>query len=151
MRVTRAGDAVTRALDEAGAITLDSALPQEVAERVLPGMCRIALEVAWLPPARHRLREAGLPHLAVEREIGKARKITDLAPMALADPGEVTVAGARMSPGDALAAIVRHHGEDARELIRLCNEATHRIHTPVGDRRDLVRRTERLAKAVANR
>jgi recombinational DNA repair ATPase RecF len=143
VHVVQVSDPVDRALDEARAVALDGNLPQEVADRVLPAMCRVALEAAFLEPARRRLRATGLSYLSVEQKIGKARPLTELAALALSDTP--------MERAQVLEAVARDHGPWARTLIQQCNAGTHQALPTVADRRDLVKSTERLAKAVQGR
>ncbi|TKA11916.1 hypothetical protein [Actinacidiphila oryziradicis] len=143
VHVAQVSDPVDRALDEARAVALDGNLPQEVADRVLPAMCRVALEAAFLEPARRRLRATGLSYLSVEQKIGKARPLTELAALALSDTP--------MERAQVLEAVARDHGPWARTLIQQCNAGTHQALPTVADRRDLVKSTERLAKAVQGR
>ncbi|MCQ4082160.1 AAA family ATPase [Streptomyces sp. RB6PN25] len=140
VRIVPVSDPVTQALDEARAIALDGNLPPDVADRVLPAMCRVALEAALLARARSTLRAAGLDWRAIEDRIAKADSLTALAAIAL-DVQHAIV----------LDVIAQDHGAWATDLIRQCNKASHQASEPVGDRRDLVRRTERLAKAVLAR
>lgn len=52
VHVSSVSDPVSQALAEARAIALDPHLPPEVADRVLPSMCRLALEAAYQDTAR---------------------------------------------------------------------------------------------------
>lgn len=146
VQVTDVSDPVSQTLDEARAIALDPNLPSEVADRVLPAMCRVALEAAYLEPARTALRATGLDERAVGERIAAVGPLTELVALTLAPPE------ARLDRGDVLDSIAADHGTWAKALVLLCNEASHQApRTPVGDRRDLVRRTERLARAVLAR
>ncbi|MFB7288115.1 AAA family ATPase [Actinacidiphila glaucinigra] len=133
-------DPVSQALDEARAIALDVNLPQDVADRVLPAMCRVALEAAFLGAARKTLRAAGVGRRAAEEKIAKAGPLTALASLALS-----------VERGAVLEALAVEHGPWAKVLIRQVNGASHQAAVQVGDRKELVRRTERLAKAVQAR
>ncbi|AXQ54263.1 AAA family ATPase [Streptomyces albidoflavus] len=143
VKVTRTDDPVSLALSEARAVAKDPNVPQDVADRVLPQMCRGALEAACLEPARRRLRAEGHGHADIEARIGKAHKLTELAALAFYD--------STMEPAQVLAAVAQDHGPWARALIERCNAGAHQLLTPIGDRMDLVRDTERLAKAVRGR
>ncbi|MBT2392329.1 AAA family ATPase [Streptomyces sp. ISL-1] len=140
VEVVPVSDPVSQALDEARAIALDENLPQKVADRVLPAMCRVALEAAYLDAARSTLRKAGHGQRAIAEMIAKAGPLTGLAALALS-----------VEPATVLDAVAGDHGPWAKDLIRQCNAASHQAGTPVGDRKELVRRTERLAKAVQAR
>ncbi|MFD5748199.1 AAA family ATPase [Streptomyces sp. NPDC127033] len=144
VEVVPVGDPVSQALDEARAVALDPHLPPEVADRVLPPMCRLAVEAAYQGAARRTLREAGLKQGEIQRKVTRPGPLTGLAALAIGMEGA--------EAADVLDAIARDHGAPARDLIRQLNQASHQATaTPVGDRRDLVKRTERLAKAVRDR
>lgn len=141
VEVVPVSDPVSQALEEARAVALDPHLPPEVADRVLPSMCRLAVEAAYQATARRTLHEAGLEQSRIQEKVTRPGPLTGLAAIAMGIEGA--------GPADVLDAIARDHGTSARDLIRLLNQASHQAPTtPVGDRRDLVRRTERLAKAV---
>ncbi|WP_406407714.1 AAA family ATPase [Streptomyces sp. NBC_01643] len=140
VQVVPVGDPVSQALDEARAIALDRNLPAEVADRVLPAMCRVALEAAFLDAARRALRDAGTGLAESEKKISETHTLTGLAALALAT-----------EPAEVLDAIAREYGPWARALIKQCNQGSHQAVAPIGDRRDLVKRTERLAKGVQAR
>ncbi|MFF0425555.1 AAA family ATPase [Streptomyces sp. NPDC004520] len=142
VKVTRTDDPVSLALSEARAVARDRNVPQDVADRVLPQMCRGALEAAYLEPARRRLRADGHGHSDMEARVTKAHKLTELAALACYDEG--------MEPAEVLAAIAQEHGPWARALIERCNAGAHQL-GPLGDRVELVRDTERLARAVQSR
>ncbi|WP_328927642.1 AAA family ATPase [Streptomyces sp. NBC_00190] len=143
VRVTRTDDPVTLALGEARAVAGDRNVPQDVADRVLPQMCRGALEAAYLEPARRRLRADGHGHDDIEARIGRTHKLTELAALAFYDSA--------MAPAEVLAAIAQDHGPWARTLIERCNAGAHQAPAPSVAPKDLVRETERLARAVQRR
>lgn len=129
---------------EARAIALDPHLPPEVADRVLPSMCRLALEAAYQDTARRTLREAGMRQRDIQEQVTRPGPLTGLAALAM---------GMRNKEGRAVLEAVAHdHGTWARELIQGLNQASHQAPTmPVGDRAALVDRTQRLAKEVLAR
>ncbi|MDX3539791.1 AAA family ATPase [Streptomyces sp. MB09-01] len=143
VRVTRTDDPVSLALDEARAVAGDRNVPQDVADRVLPRMCRGALEAAYLEPARRRLRADGHGHEEVEARIGRTYELTGLAALAFYDSG--------MAPAEVLAAVARDHGPWARTLIERCDPGAGEAPAPPGAPVDLVGDTERLARAVQRR
>lgn len=143
VRVTRTDDPVTLALGEARAVATDRNVPQDVADRVLPQMCRGALEAAYLEPARRRLRADGRSHDEVEAAIGRTHKLTELVALAFYGSG--------MAPAEVLAAVAQDHGPWARTLIERCNAGAHRAAAPSSDPMDMVRETEKLARAVQHR
>ncbi|MFF3877178.1 AAA family ATPase [Streptomyces sp. NPDC001978] len=137
---TRSGDdPVKQALRDAKALARTRDVPADVIARVLPGLCRTALEAALLEPARRRLLAAAVPHSEVEHRIGKARKITELASVALY--------GVADRPREALADLDRAFGEATSALIRWCNKGAHEA-VPVEDAEAVITRTTELARKV---
>ncbi|GAA3477778.1 AAA family ATPase [Streptomyces yanii] len=131
-------DPVEQALKEARDISMDPNLPQDVADHVLPAMCRVAVEAACLETARRRLRdEQGLGLRAVEERV------------ALLDRTKTYVSLALL--GDE-----QRHAREAVEricaggwaLVEAFNSGAHAPLPTVDDRKTLVRRTEALAAAI---
>lgn len=139
VRVRSGDDPVKQALYDARALAKTRDLPGDVVARVLPGLCRTALEAALLEPARRRLLGAGLPHTEIEQHIAKARKLTELASLALYGEADRV--------GEAMSDLTRVYGTQAADHIRWCNKGTHEA-VPVHDVDDIIRRTADLAKAV---
>lgn len=143
VRVVPVSDPVTQALGEAWSVASDDRLPRDVAERVLPAMCRGVLEAAYLQAARRRLRDERLGHLAAEQETAKAHSLVEVAALA--------IFGTRDRASEVLGAVAREHGAWARTLIQLCNAGSHEALPPMGEPRELVRATQQLARAVQHR
>ncbi|MGW0705315.1 AAA family ATPase [Streptomyces sp. NPDC002643] len=139
VRVRSGDDPVKQALHDAKALARTRDLPPQVTARVLPGLCRTALEAAFLEPARRRLLAKGIPHAEVERLIGKAHRLSDLA--------SLTLYGEPDRPGEAMSDLARAFGDDARALIAWCNKGAHEA-VPARDVDDTIRRTAELARAV---
>ncbi|MEU6382811.1 AAA family ATPase [Streptomyces bauhiniae] len=139
VRVRSGDDPVKQALNDAKALARTRDLPGDVVARVLPGLCRTALEAALLEPARRRLLGTGLPHDEIERRIAKAHKLTELASLALY--GETDRVGETMTD------LTRAYGQQATDHIRWCNKGSHEA-VPVDDVEEIIRRTADLAKAV---
>ncbi|GAA0917322.1 AAA family ATPase [Streptomyces thermoalcalitolerans] len=139
VRVRSGDDPVKQALHDAKALARTRDLPSDVIARVLPGLCRTALEAAFLEPARRRLLGKGVPHAEIERRIAKAHRLTELASLALY--GETDRVGETMTD------LTRAYGQQATDHIRWCNKGAHEA-VPVGDVEEIIRRTADLAKAV---
>ncbi|WP_043195586.1 AAA family ATPase [Streptomyces sp. NRRL WC-3725] len=139
VRIRSGDDPVKQALNDAKALARTRDLPANVVARVLPGLCRTALEAALLEPARRRLLGSGLPHDDIERRIAKAHKLTELASLALY--GETDRVGETMTD------LTRAYGQQATDHIRWCNKGAHEA-VPVDDAEEIIRRTADLAKAV---
>ena len=77
-------DPVEQALRDAGALAADASVPSEVAARVVPGLCRTAVEAAFTEAIwRHQLR-AGRRHDEIEEDLEAARvRLNPLAALAL--------------------------------------------------------------------
>ncbi|WP_329263275.1 AAA family ATPase [Streptomyces pseudovenezuelae] len=138
VRVETLTDPVEQALAEARAISLDSSLPQEVANHVLPAMCRVAVEAACLETARRRLRdEQGLGLRAVEERVQSLERTKSYVSLALLgdEQQHARAAVERICPGGWM-------------LIETFNSGAHTSLPTVDDRRNLVRRTKALATAI---
>ncbi|MFC8875498.1 AAA family ATPase [Streptomyces ardesiacus] len=131
-------DPVEQALAEARAVSLDRGLPQDVADHVLPAMCRVAVEAACLETARRRLRdEKGLGLRAVEERVESLDRTKTYVSLALLGDEQQPARAAveRISPG-------------GWALIEAFNSGAHTPLPTVDDRKDLVRRTKALAAAI---
>ncbi|WP_248959366.1 ATP-binding protein [Sphaerisporangium perillae] len=107
-------DPVERALKEARSVLADIRLPPGVAPAVLPGMCRVALESAFVEVARRRLLTADTDHDTVERRISEARKSSDIAALALG-----------VESGEVVGRLNRDFGGWAGKVFRACNRGAH--------------------------
>lgn len=139
VRVRSGDDPVKQALYDAKALAKTRNLPGDVVARVLPGLCRTALEAAFLESARRRLLGAGLPHAEIEQRIAKAHKLTELASLALYGEADRV--------GEAMIDLTRAYGSQTTDHIRWCNKGVHEP-VPVGHVEEIIRRTADLAKAV---
>ncbi|MCT7351015.1 AAA family ATPase [Streptomyces sp. 15-116A] len=131
-------DPVDQALAEARAISLDPHVPQEVADHVLPAMCRGVVEVACLATARRRLRdEQGLALAEVEERIASLERTKEYVALALLGDGkrDARAAVERIRPG-------------GWPLIEAFNSGTHGPLPTVDDRKALITRTKHLATAI---
>ncbi|MEV5846920.1 AAA family ATPase [Streptomyces sp. NPDC051985] len=131
-------DPVKQALAEARAVSLDPNLPQDVADHVLPAMCRVAVEAACLETARRRLRdEKGLGLRAVEERVESLERTKTYVSLALLvdEQQYARAAVERICPG-------------GWTLIEAFNSGAHTPLPTIDDRKDLVRRTKALATAI---
>ncbi|WP_405521092.1 AAA family ATPase [Streptomyces canus] len=131
-------DPVEQALAEARAVSLDPNLPQDVADHVLPAMCRVAVEAACLETARRRLRdEKGLGLRAVEERVESLERTKSYVSLALLgdEQQHARAAVERICPG-------------GWTLIETFNSGAHTPLPTVDDRKNLVRRTKALATAI---
>ncbi|MCX4860766.1 AAA family ATPase [Streptomyces canus] len=131
-------DPVEQALAEARAVSLDLNLPQDVADHVLPAMCRVAVEAACLETARRRLRdEKGLGLRAVEERVESLERTKSYVSLALLgdEQQHARAAVERICPG-------------GWTLIEAFNSGAHAPLPTVDDRKILVRRTKTLTAAI---
>ncbi len=92
-------------------------LPAEAARRVVPSLCREAMEAACMESVRHRRLGKGQPHAEVEALLLDAQKLTNLAALALFDDP------ARAA--DVMTRINKEGGRSAGDTIKACNEGAH--------------------------
>jgi recombinational DNA repair ATPase RecF len=85
VEVRRALDPVGRYLEDALAVAGTAELPSSVAARVVPGLCRLALEAACMEAVRRRRLTRGESYGDVERLLGEAEGLGALAGLAFFD------------------------------------------------------------------
>jgi hypothetical protein len=76
-------DPATPSLDDARALSSEQNLPAEIAAQVVPGLCRIAVEAAFVEAARRRGLESGSSHAEFEARLDEANTLTKKASYAL--------------------------------------------------------------------
>jgi energy-coupling factor transporter ATP-binding protein EcfA2 len=130
-------DAIWRYLQDAFVLLDTENLPEGVAERVVPGLCRLALEAAFtLAYRRDRLREGAL-HQDIEEAIEAAATTNKKAALGLY--GDVSRAGDVMSRLNKI-------GHWAGTAFKAAKEGTHGGYE--GNLGRLVRDTNKLAKEL---
>ncbi|MEN3538110.1 AAA family ATPase [Microbispora sp. ZYX-F-249] len=107
-------DPVERALREARGVALNPRLPRDVGQAVLPGLCRVALETAFVEAARRRLPAEGTDYAETERRISAARSTGEIAALAL---------GVRRE--EVPVRLDRRFGGWAGAVYRACNQGAH--------------------------
>ncbi|HEX9188571.1 MAG TPA: AAA family ATPase [Vicinamibacteria bacterium] len=85
VELRRALDPVGRYLEDALAVAGTADLPATAAARVVPGLCRLALEAACMEVVRRRRLGRGEPHGEVERALRDAGRLDRLLALALFD------------------------------------------------------------------
>ena len=135
VELRRALEPVGRYLEDALAVASTADLPSSAAARVVPGLCRLALEAACMEAVRRRRLGRGEAHAEVERALAGAGRLTRLAALALFDDVE--------RGGDVLGRVNREAGPPLADAFRQCNEGAHEVQpgAPV----DLVRHAGKLA------
>jgi hypothetical protein len=132
-------DPIERYIEDAVALAYTDNLPAEAARRVIPGLCRLALEAACNEAVRRRRIGRGEPHAEVEKLLEKADKLSRLVALALFDD-----AG---RGADVLPRLNKERREHA-DVFRWCNEGAHE--GAVGPITDRVHDTTRLAQWLKN-
>ena len=92
MEVRPGLDPVEQALQDAGALAADRSVPAEVAARVVPGLCRTAVEAAFTETVWRRDLRAGRTHAEIETELEAASARPNLL-AALALTGDASKGG----------------------------------------------------------
>ena len=109
VELRRALDPVGRYLEDALAVAGTADLPSSAAARVVPGLCRLGLEAACMEVVRRRRLTRGEPHAEVERALGDAERLMQLAALALFDDVERS--------GDVLPRLEREAGAPLAEAL----------------------------------
>jgi hypothetical protein len=131
-------DPVARYLDDAFALAKTDGLPPVVAERVVPGFCRMALEAACAAVVRRRRLGRGELHAEVERLLEGSGRLTVLAALALFDDRE--------RHADVMGRLNREFGARSADAFRQCDEGAHGL--PPGALMPFVRTVEELSKRL---
>jgi ABC-type lipoprotein export system ATPase subunit len=130
----QAKDPVSRYIEDAFTLAKTDDLPQEVARRVVPGLCRQAIEAACMEAIRRRRIGRGEPHADVEDLLAGITGTKSLAALALFDDKD--------RAGDVLPRLDRESKTSA-DTFRAVNEGSHEGLN--GDILAVVRNSEKLA------
>ena len=130
-------DPVSRYLEDAFTLAKTTDLPQEVARRVVPGLCRQAIEAACMETIRRRRIGRGEPHADVEDLLESLTSTKSLAALALFDDKD--------RAGEVLPRLNKENKASA-DTFRAVNEGAHEAMN--GDVLAVVRNSEKLATWV---
>src|SRR5215207_1032224 len=83
VEVVPAADPAAQALRDARVVAKSLRTPLEVRRRVVPGLCRLALEATLTSMAQRALLDAGARHDEVEETLASAQRLTTKAALAL--------------------------------------------------------------------
>lgn len=133
VRVRETRDPASRNIDDARALALTKDLPERPARRVIPVLCRQAIEAVSVDVYRRRRLAKGESHLEVEAELEAAQKLIPRLALAFFDDADRV--------GDVMKRASRY-GSWAAPVIRGCNKGAHESYD--GDLRGLVADTERF-------
>jgi hypothetical protein len=141
VHVERSLDPIHAAIDDARSLLLSENLPDEVGRRVIPGLCRQAIEAACIESGRRRLLDSGLTHVECEAALANAAKLLPLVAIALFGDADRS--------GDVYSTLNNKFGRSGTDTIRECNSLTHSGASNTVDLRELINRTESLAERLA--
>jgi recombinational DNA repair ATPase RecF len=131
---------VERQLMDAYDLCADDGLPENVAARVVPGLCRLAVEAAFIDAIRRKLLRAGKRHAAVEAEIEAADTLTKKAALAMF--------GDASRGGDVLRRLNSWRPASA-DVYQALNKGAHAEHR--GSLRSLVTQARALTETISER
>jgi len=134
-------DPVQAAVEDARAVELSGGLPEEVARRVVPNLCRQAIEAACLESGRRRLLQIGMGVDEYEEMWTDAPRL--LPRIAIALYGDADRAG------DVYRTINNKFGLWAADTARSCNEMAHSGAPEGTDLKGFINSAESLAKELA--
>jgi hypothetical protein len=117
VEVVPGGDPCEGILRDAQAVARDRAVPAEVAGRVVPGLCRSAIETACNEIARSRRLRAGGSHEDVDNLLASARTTMERLSLALFDDPE--------RGGEVYAYLNRQFGAWAVPALKNCQAGSH--------------------------
>ena len=130
-------DPVERNLADAASLVRTSELPALVAQQVVPGYCRNAIEAACIEVIRRRRIGRGEGHADVEKLIERNPKLTSRMALAMFDTA---------AKGGEVGAHVLRWGDQAVEAWGISNRGTHAGYR--GSLDDLVRGTQLLCRKI---
>jgi recombinational DNA repair ATPase RecF len=135
VELRRALDPVGRYLEDALAVAGAADLPAAAAARVVPGLCRLGLEAACMEVVRRRRLSRGEPYVELERALGEAQRLIQLAALALFDDAERS--------RDVLPRLKREAGAPLAEALKQCDEGAGEADAAAA--LELVRHSSKLA------
>ena len=136
VEVRRVKHPVDRYFADARALARTPEVTPGVAERVIPGLCRQALEAACLEVTRRRRLGKGESHDAVEELLRSNPKLVPRLALALFDDAE--------RAGEVMARVNQRWSPRAGDAIKACNKGAHG--TAVRADEALIREIEKVAK-----
>lgn len=128
-------------LDDARAVLRTKELPDATARRVVPGLCRQAIEAACQTAVRRRRLARGERHADVEAALTQVSGLTAWVALALFDSDD------NEEGGKVLSRLNNGMGRRAADAFQGCNKGAHGNFT--GSLPDLVTESAKLARALA--
>lgn len=139
VELQKVADPASRYLEDARALAKSTDLPRSVAGRVVPGLCRGALEAVAHELIRRRRLESGIRHADVEDVIRNAKTTTQVFSLALFDDG--SRGGEVMGRLNTLG-----RGRWAADVFQAVKKGVHNPYA--GDLEALVKDSERLVQLL---
>ncbi|MFF5390896.1 AAA family ATPase [Streptomyces sp. NPDC013012] len=140
VKVACVDDPVAQAIGDARAIAATPGLPSETYSHVLPGLCRIALENAFLEAAWIRHHRTGGSEHDLQAAIDSAERFQEVAAFALF--GDVS------RGGDVKEEVRRRYGSPACSLIQQCQKGAHPDGASIPNPHRFVTDVENLAQKI---
>ncbi|AYV28233.1 recombination protein F [Streptomyces sp. ADI95-16] len=140
VKVDRIDDPVAQAIGDARAIAATRGLPPETYSHVLPGLCRIALENAFLEAAWIRHHRTGGSEHDLQAAIDSAERFHEVAAFALF--GDVE------RGSDVREEVRRRYGSPACTLIHQCQKGAHPDGSSIPNPHRFVTDVEALAQKI---
>lgn len=140
MKVACIDDPVAQAIGDARAIAATRGLPSGTYSHVLPGLCRIALENAFLEAAWIRHHRTGGSEHDLQVAIDSAERFQEVAAFALF--GDVS------RSSDVKEEVRRRYGSPACSLIQQCQKGAHSHGASISDPHRFVTEVENLAQKI---
>jgi hypothetical protein len=135
VEVRNARDPVKRHLDDAFAVATTEGLPLAASRRVIPGLCRLAIDAACTEAVRRRRLSRGERHADVEEMLARCNGTKSFVSLALFDdPGKA---------GDVMPRLDKQ-SKAFGDVYRMCNEGAHGVE--VGARTGFIQQVEHLAR-----
>ncbi len=139
VEVHEADDPIRQHLEDAFAVaTQEQKIGHTVASRVVPGLCRLALEAAVTSAIRRRRLGQGEVHADVERAIADAEGLKPVTALAFFDDASRV--------NEVVGRLRKTYGQQAVDAFELCNDGSHHGYT--GDMVSLVRLCRSVAQGL---
>lgn len=130
-------------LDDAWGVAKSDKVPAAIVRRVVPGLCRHALEAACVDASRRRLLAAGTPHAEVEQTLADQNTLMQTLALALfGDPGR---------SGDVMSTVNAKWGNRAGDTVKTCNKGAHGDGFTEGQAKNLISDTRALVDRLVER
>ncbi|MFD8765124.1 AAA family ATPase [Streptomyces mirabilis] len=140
VKVRPVTDPVRQALDDARALAGTKDLPEAAQTHVLPSLCRIALENAFVEAAWIRHHRSGGPEYALQAAVSDADKLMKVAALALfGDVGRTA---------DVYRELRTRYGPRAVDLLKQCQSGAHATGARINDPHRFVDEITDLAQKV---